>query len=344
MKTAAIVSLAFALAASAAPTPAASGCVAKDNACRASDPVTGLSANQAQCSSENASCQGDCYDAYNECRSAPDANISYCASQYAGCLGQNPFGSDGSLVIKPAVKARSEENCVAKDNACRASDPVTGLSANQAQCSSENAACKGSCDESYNACRTARPNGLSANMAQCASEYVGCLGENVFEKRSAPAGAFGGLAIHSGSDIQYASVNAAGSTFWLNKDSSVYCPKVDGLVCSNTTTTQFIGGDNTLSLDTTVPGGQQIYVSEEGRLSFTVPHSAYTGEGSSSTGFSIAQEGQHLQYQGSDFLACPVDDAYAVYAAAAKKDASEDCLGFAFRISETSAPAAWEYS
>ncbi|KAG9847131.1 hypothetical protein KCU77_g8373, partial [Aureobasidium melanogenum] len=53
MKTSMILSsLALALPAFAAPvtssSPAASGCVAKDNACRASDPVTGLSANQAQ--------------------------------------------------------------------------------------------------------------------------------------------------------------------------------------------------------------------------------------------------------------------------------------------------------
>ncbi|KEQ80364.1 hypothetical protein M438DRAFT_253141, partial [Aureobasidium pullulans EXF-150] len=52
------------------------------------------------------------------------------------------------------------------------------LSANQAQCASENAACQGACYAAYNTCRTTRVNGLSANQAQCASEYAGCLGEN----------------------------------------------------------------------------------------------------------------------------------------------------------------------
>ncbi|KAL7950747.1 hypothetical protein V8C42DRAFT_307418 [Trichoderma barbatum] len=32
-----------------------------------------------------------CYDEYNKCRGAPGANMSYCASQYAECLGYNPF-------------------------------------------------------------------------------------------------------------------------------------------------------------------------------------------------------------------------------------------------------------
>ncbi|KAG9560882.1 hypothetical protein KCU71_g295, partial [Aureobasidium melanogenum] len=234
--------------------------------------------------------------------------------------------------------------CVAKDNACRASDSVTGLSANQAQCSADNAACKGACEDAWNTCRNTRgSDGLSANMAQCAADYAACLGENPFDKRSGPSGAFGGVAIHSGSNIQYASVNAAGQKFWLLKDSQTYCPDVVGSACPNTTSTQFAGGDNTLSLDTIVPGGQQVYVAVDGSLSFTAPHSASTGTGSFVTGFSVAQNGEHIQFQGDDWLACPSGDHYAVYAAAIAKDASA-CTGFAFRIAESTAPAAWEYN
>lgn len=234
--------------------------------------------------------------------------------------------------------------CVAKDNACRASDPVTGLSANQAQCSAENAACKGACEDAYNTCRTTRgPDGLSANMAQCASDYASCLGENPFEKRSAPASAFGGVAVHSGSDFQYAPINAAGSKFWLLKDTVTYCPDVVGSACPNTTFTQFTGGDNTLRLDTVVPGGQQVYVAVDGSLTFTAPHSAYTGTGSFVEGFSIAQNGEHIQFKGGDWLACPIDGHYGIYAAAVTEYASA-CTGFAFRIANSTAPAAWEYS
>jgi hypothetical protein len=331
--------------ATAAPQPTATGCVAKDNVCRTTRGADGLSANQAQCSADNAACQGTCYNEYNTCRTTRgadglSANQAQCAADYAGCLGENPFSDDGSLKYKP-ITARSEETsgCVAKDNACRASDPVTGLSANQAQCSADNAACKGACEESYNQCRVAP----DANMSYCASLYASCLGENPFSKRSAPSSAFGGLAIHSGSEIQYASINAAESKFFLLKESSVYCPNISGLVCPNTTTTQFLGGDNTLSLDTIVPGGQQVFVAVDGSLSFTKPHSAYTGPDASSTGFSVDEEAQHVQFRGEDWLACPIDGHYAIYAAAIAKDASA-CTGFAFRVAESNAPAAWEYS
>jgi len=107
MKFATIASLAFIGGVAAQnSTTAATGCVAKDNACRTSDPVTGLSANQAQCSSENAQCQGDCYAAYNTCRTTrgPDslsANRAQCVSDYAACIGENPIASSGGLTVLP---------------------------------------------------------------------------------------------------------------------------------------------------------------------------------------------------------------------------------------------------
>ncbi|KAI4724836.1 hypothetical protein E4T49_07426 [Aureobasidium sp. EXF-10728] len=244
-----------------------------------------------------------------------------------------------------AAPVTTATGCVAKTNLCRTTIGADGLHANQAQCSSEDAACKSACEDSYNTCRTAiGADGLHANQAQCASEYATCLGENPFDKRaSAPASAFGGVAIHSGSEIQYASINAADGYFWLLKDSQTTCPDVTGLVCSNTTSTQFVGGDNTLSLDTVVPGGQQVFVGVDGSLGFTAPHSAATRPGAVSTGFSVAQEGQHIQFQGQDWLACPIDGHYGIYAAAIAKNAAA-CTGFAFRVAESSAPAAWEYS
>ncbi|KAK7450244.1 hypothetical protein CaCOL14_003084 [Colletotrichum acutatum] len=47
-------------------------------------------------------CVAGCNDAYNKCRSAPGANLSTCAAQYAGCLGYSPYGPDGSLVTPTA--------------------------------------------------------------------------------------------------------------------------------------------------------------------------------------------------------------------------------------------------
>ncbi|KAL6868537.1 hypothetical protein J3F83DRAFT_737489 [Trichoderma novae-zelandiae] len=48
-----------------------------------------------------------CYDEYNQCRGAPGANMSYCASNYAQCLGYNPF--DGSHDPEEVSKKCAEE-------------------------------------------------------------------------------------------------------------------------------------------------------------------------------------------------------------------------------------------
>lgn len=43
-------------------------------------------------------CAQKCQASFNSCRTAPDANMSYCASQFAGCLGYSPWGNGGSYV------------------------------------------------------------------------------------------------------------------------------------------------------------------------------------------------------------------------------------------------------
>ncbi|RBR08438.1 uncharacterized protein FIESC28_10238 [Fusarium coffeatum] len=43
-------------------------------------------------------CVSACNSDYNTCRTAPNANRATCASEYAECLGYNPFNSEGSLV------------------------------------------------------------------------------------------------------------------------------------------------------------------------------------------------------------------------------------------------------
>ena len=162
----------------------------------------------------------------------------------------------------------------------------------------------------------------------------------------APQSSFQGLAIHSGSPIQFATVNANDGNFWLLYKTRTSCPS--NVKCSKTTDTIFTGGKNTLSLKVEVPGGQQVYVNDVGALRFTQPHSAATGEGSSQTGFAVSKNGKfdYLTYNGSGFLACPTDDNnYLVYVnGASAVEGSTDCLGFDFLVGDDSAPAAWEYS
>ncbi|KAI4726024.1 hypothetical protein E4T49_06240 [Aureobasidium sp. EXF-10728] len=103
MRFAAVATLAFVGAVAAQnSTTTATGCVAKDNACRTTRMPDGSSANQAQCSANNAQCQGDCYAAYNTCRTTPvdglSANQAQCVSEYATCLGENPVAASGGLI------------------------------------------------------------------------------------------------------------------------------------------------------------------------------------------------------------------------------------------------------
>ncbi|KAL6916822.1 hypothetical protein FSST1_008317 [Fusarium sambucinum] len=101
-------------------------------------------------------CVSECNSNYDTCRTAPGANMSTCAAQYAGCLGYNPF-EGGSLVTPTACSAPASDT--PKPTQSGTSDCVTG------------------CNDDYNKCRTAP----GANMSTCAAQYAGCLGYNPFE-------------------------------------------------------------------------------------------------------------------------------------------------------------------
>ena len=169
--------------------------------------------------------------------------------------------------------------------------------------------------------------------------------------RNTQATKFTGLAIHSGSEIQYLSVNADQLSLWLGRDTSTYCPEQAGVNCpSSPPPTAFVHGADSdgLSMSTTVPGGQICYVDAAGNLKFTQAHSANTGEGSYLTGFSIDSD-NHLQFQGQDWLACPASEEgqYNVYASSIKgSNNSEGCIGFAFRTQEVveGTSTAWQYN
>lgn len=63
-----------------------------------------------------------------------------------------------------------------------------------------------------------------------------------------------------GPRLDSTAIQANGGRFWMGKDPSTYCPSnVTGLDCAEYPGGQtiFIGGNDTLSLDVGVPGGQQ---------------------------------------------------------------------------------------
>ncbi|THV43946.1 hypothetical protein BGAL_0800g00010 [Botrytis galanthina] len=129
------------------------GSLVTPTACSSS--VASTTASSATTSATTDACVSQCNASYNTCRSAPGANQSTCASNYASCLGYSPYDNNGSLVTPTAC-----------------SSSVASTTASSATTSATADACVSKCSASYNSCRT-RPN---ANQATCASEYSTCLG------------------------------------------------------------------------------------------------------------------------------------------------------------------------
>ncbi|KPM46319.1 hypothetical protein AK830_g24 [Neonectria ditissima] len=159
-------------------------------------------------------CAEHCYESYNECRGAKDANMATCAAKYAECLGYSPFGSDGSLVTptacseKPAFTKPAatkpvyttevltaittycpEPTTLSFNNKTYTITEPTTFTITDCPCtvskpyspappkpSAPAHDCAKECTDAYNKCR----GGPDANMATCAAGYAQCLGYSPF--------------------------------------------------------------------------------------------------------------------------------------------------------------------
>ncbi|KAK5990467.1 hypothetical protein PT974_08735 [Cladobotryum mycophilum] len=143
----------------ASKTGTATGTTAIETA-TATGTVTGTVTGTAVATSTSTpdACAAACNSAYYKCSSAPGANHSFCASEYAGCLGYSPFGNgewvEPTTCATATVAPTATATATAVPNACAAA-----------------------CNEAYYECSTA-PN---ANHSYCGSQYAGCLGYNPFE-------------------------------------------------------------------------------------------------------------------------------------------------------------------
>ncbi|EGP84301.1 unnamed protein product [Zymoseptoria tritici ST99CH_1A5] len=162
---------------------------------------------------------------------------------------------------------------------------------------------------------------------------------------------FSGQALRASSPIHFGTVNANGKAFWIGKDAKTYNPLNNNtcVVDTNTTTFSYINGQGQVSLYTNVPGGQQVYVKDDGSLRFTGPHSVATDGNATFTGFGIAYDAK-LQFENQDWLAClggsisPAN--FQIYAASRIPAAQipKDCLGFTWHdVYHQNATAAWQY-
>lgn len=199
MRSAIIVTafIATALADWGATTPdkCAADCTAAHDAC-----VTKPDSNKAECASQYAACLGynpyengfvaptacsktssswptktaapppqdecakKCGDGYDQCRAAPGANQSTCSSEYAKCLGYNPFDGQHEHEGKPTK--------------CSPQPVVTPTWTSPPPPPPPKMDCKHvkECTDEVDKCR---PN-PEADQAECSAEYAKCLGFNPF--------------------------------------------------------------------------------------------------------------------------------------------------------------------
>ncbi|KAG9231766.1 hypothetical protein BJ875DRAFT_382230 [Amylocarpus encephaloides] len=182
--------------------------------------------------------------------------------------------------------------------------------------------------------------------------FTTILGAAVAQEIAPPAGSFVLGAWSPGSGLPGSKINANGGSFWLGKDPSSSCPAVEGLDCTAFpgTRTVLVGGNDTLSLDVAVPGGQQVYVGPNGALGYTPPHSSYMPTGSVTTGFHRfrSQSGGApvvMNFQGNSFLACPDatnSGVYQIFAHLVVTDGG-NCTFFQMRTYTAEGINAWQY-
>ncbi|KAK4200503.1 carbohydrate binding-domain-containing protein [Triangularia verruculosa] len=103
-------------------------------------------------------------------------------------------------------------------------------------------------------------------------------------------------------------VTAQGLRLWLSGETKSYCPSVVDPNCPPGNVTSIAaGGYGGASMNTMVPGGQQVYLTPDWNVGYTQAHSAYIPPGSTSTGFAAYQGGGFINLNGNGWgwVACP---------------------------------------
>ncbi|KAG6052410.1 hypothetical protein E4U33_000542 [Claviceps sp. LM78 group G4] len=88
------------------------------------------SAGSAGGKGSDAECAKKCNEEYNACRTAPDANMSFCASKLASCIGYNPF-TGGSFATPTACSAAATQPAGGAATGTGANPPAVTAGAGQ---------------------------------------------------------------------------------------------------------------------------------------------------------------------------------------------------------------------
>ncbi|KAL2815247.1 hypothetical protein BDW59DRAFT_153917 [Aspergillus cavernicola] len=156
---------------------------------------------------------------------------------------------------------------------------------------------------------------------------------------------FGLVAIHSGNAVQYAGFNAALRSIFAGLPSqNATCDGTDDGFAT------FYIQDSALFLYGPSETPQQIFVDRsgmgQGKIGYTVGDESGPRNGER-TGWAIDAD-NHLQFDGSDLIACPnsIDGAYSIWASAgvANPAGNSDCVGIAARVEKSTDATRCTYS
>ncbi|SMQ54601.1 unnamed protein product [Zymoseptoria tritici ST99CH_3D7] len=155
---------------------------------------------------------------------------------------------------------------------------------------------------------------------------------------------FTATALYVGGDLGFP-INANDKRFWIGKDTRTFSEGQDKQANTDKTIFSFAEGTGQLNLDVNVPGGQRVYVRDDGQLRFVEAHRLRTDGHATFTGFEIG-DGALLKFEAQDWIMCPKEygsSEFKVWAASRVQDLKEGCVRFEWQNDYTRYPEAWAY-
>ncbi|ETS76229.1 hypothetical protein PFICI_11616 [Pestalotiopsis fici W106-1] len=156
-------------------------------------------------------------------------------------------------------------------------------------------------------------------------------------------------------ELEGASIQANGGSFWVGKAPSSSCPQQDiGTYCDNFpgNATVFVGANSVTStssvyLNVGAPGQQQVYITWDNALAYNSPDSTCSPEGiiTASFGRDKPKNGTSFLFtETGDFEACPggEDGVYSLYVHT-EQSKQEGCTRVVVYTTAASGAMAWQY-
>ncbi|KAI0167648.1 hypothetical protein BJ166DRAFT_238927 [Pestalotiopsis sp. NC0098] len=159
-------------------------------------------------------------------------------------------------------------------------------------------------------------------------------------------------------ELEGATVQANGGSFWVGKSPSSSCPQQDiGDYCNKFAgnATVFVGANSVTSVDSVyldvgAPGQQQVYITWDNALAYNSPDSTCSPEGIITASFGrdkpgTSDETPFLFSSAGDFEACPSAGDEGVYGLWVHTDNSgrEGCTVIRISTAPANGASAWQY-